>query len=330
MKILVTGGLGYIGSHTIVELCKNKSNIVIVDNLSNAKYSVLKSLYKITNISLDFFNYDVTDYEVMEKLFNLFDFDSIIHFAGLKSVSESIENPITYYKNNVLGTIVLTELAIKHKVKQFIFSSSATVYGKQASPLIETMELKRTTNPYGETKAMSERILIDTANANPGFNVTLLRYFNPVGANESGLIGENPIGVPNNLMPYVTKVAKGDLKELSIFGNDYDTPDGTGIRDYIHVVDLAKGHVAALNHMKPGVNIYNLGKGKGVSVLELVKSFECTNGVHVPYKFTERRPGDLAIVYADTSKAKKELNWEAELTIEDMVRDSWNFEKNLK
>lgn len=328
MKILITGCLGFIGSHTIVELSRQKLEIVIVDNLSNSKLEVLTRLKEITDKIIEFYQYNVTDYELMDSLFEQYQFDAIIHFAGLKAVGESVEKPLLYYKNNVLGTIVLSELAVKYKVKHFIFSSSATVYGDNPSPLIETMDLKQTTNPYGETKAMSERILIDTAKANPGFNVTLLRYFNPVGAHKSGLIGENPNGIPNNLMPYVTKVAKGKLKELSIYGDDYDTPDGTGVRDYIHVVDLAKGHVAALKHMKPGVNIYNLGTGKGLSVLEIVHAFEKVNNVKVPYKIVGRRPGDLATVYADVSKAKRDLNWEAELTIEDMVKDAWNFEKN--
>lgn len=328
MKILVTGGLGFIGSHTVIELIKNNHQIVIVDNLMNSKISVLEKLKLITHANIDFFDYDICNKGTLETLFIEYQFDAVLHFAGLKAVGESVEKPLMYYKNNVIGTIELSELVVKYFVKYFIFSSSATVYGNQLSPLFETMELKQTTNPYGETKAMSERILIDTAKANPGFNVTLLRYFNPVGAHESGLIGEDPNGIPNNLMPYVTKVAKGDLKELSIYGNDYDTPDCTGVRDYIHVVDLAKGHVAALNYMKPGLNIYNLGTGKGVSVLEIVNSFEKINHVKVPYKIVGRRPGDLANVYADVSKAKKELHWEAKLTLEDMVRDAWNFEKN--
>lgn len=330
MNILVTGGLGYIGSHTIIELNKQCNNIFIVDNLVNSKVEVLDQLKKITSKTMEYYQHNVTDYQLMESLFVKCHFDIVIHFAGLKAVGESVEKPLLYYKNNVLGTIVLSELSVKYGVKHFIFSSSATVYGNQPSPLLETMELGQTTNPYGETKAMSERILLDTAKANPKLNVTLLRYFNPIGAHESGLIGENPNGIPNNLLPFVTKVAKGELKELNIFGNDYDTPDGTGVRDYIHVVDLAKGHVAALNHMKPGVNIYNLGTGKGTSVLEIVHAFEKVNHIKVPYKIVDRRTGDLASVYADASKAKKELHWEAKLTIEDMVRDAWRFEMNNK
>jgi UDP-glucose 4-epimerase len=328
LKLLVTGGLGYIGSHTSLELHSDQWKIVVVDNLHNSKNEVADKVTALSRSVLDFLMLDATNYSAMEELFALNGFDAIIHFAGYKSVGESVTKPLKYYKNNLLGTIVLSELAVKYSVRHFIFSSSATVYGDQPSPLLETMELKQTTNPYGETKAMSERILIDTAKANPGFNVTLLRYFNPVGAHESGLIGEDPKGIPNNLMPYITKVAKGELEELSIYGNDYHTPDGTGVRDYIHVVDLAKGHVAALNNMKPGVNIYNLGTGKGISVLEIVHAFERVNGVKVPYKFVDRRPGDLATVYADVSKAKRELNWEAKLTLDDMVRDAWNFEKN--
>ncbi|MEC9485513.1 MAG: UDP-glucose 4-epimerase GalE [Candidatus Izemoplasma sp.] len=328
MNILVTGGLGYIGSHTILELDSTKNQVIIVDNLANSKIDVLKIIQQISSQKYDFYKYDVTDYYLIESLFMKYKFDTIMHFAGFKAVGESVQKPLTYYKNNLLGTIILSELAIKYGVEHFIFSSSATVYGDQQSPLFETLDPKKTTNPYGETKAMSERILIDTAIANPGLNVTLLRYFNPVGAHNSGLIGENSNGTPNNLVPYITKVAKGELKELSIFGNDYDTEDGTGVRDYIHVVDLAKAHVAAMEHMKSGVNIYNLGTGKGISVLEMVHAFEKINALKVPFKVVGRRPGDLAVVYADVSKAKKELQWEAKLTLEDMVRDAWNFEKN--
>ena len=327
MKILVTGGLGYIGSHTVVDLIKNDHKIVVVDSLFNSNIKVKDKIERIADNKIDFYQIDVTKKEI-EEVFQKHNFDAVTHFAGLKSVAESVSKPLEYYHNNVLGTINLAKLCIKYNVKQFIFSSSATVYGDQPSPLNEEMELKPTINPYGETKVMSERILMDTAKAIPGFNVTLLRYFNPVGAHNSGLIGEDPNDIPNNLMPYVAKVAKGELEELSVYGNDYDTPDGTGVRDYIHVVDLAKGHIAALNNMKPGVNIYNLGTGKGISVLELVHAFEKVNKVKVPYKIVGRRPGDLAVAYADASKAKKELNWETKLTLEDMVRDAWNFELN--
>lgn len=325
---LVTGGLGYIGSHTIVELAKKECKIVITDNLVNCDITVLDKLKSITKTEIDFYKYDVTNEEEMDELYNKYSFDGIFHFAGLKAVGESVEKPIEYYTNNVIGTLVLAKLAVKHNVNKFIFSSSATVYGDNVSPLHEEMTLKLTTNPYGETKAMSERILKDTAKSNENFNVTLLRYFNPVGAHENGLIGENPKGIPNNLMPYVTRVAKKDLKQLSIFGNDYPTPDGTGVRDYIHVVDLAKGHVAALEHMKKGTNIYNLGTGMGISVLELVEKFKEVNNIDVPYVITERRAGDVASVYANADLAKKDLKWETHLTLEDMVRDSWNFEKN--
>lgn len=328
MKILVAGGMGYIGSHTITELETNKHISVIVDNLCNSKFEVLDKLKNLTKAEYNFYKTDCTNFSSMEEIFKQEQPDAVIHFAGLKAVGESVEKPLEYYRNNILSTIVLAELCIKYNVNKFIFSSSATVYGDQESPLHEGMKLGVTTNPYGETKAMSERILMDTAKANPEFEVTLLRYFNPVGAHESGLLGEDPNGIPNNLMPYVTKVAKGELKELSIYGDDYDTPDGTGVRDYIHVVDLAKGHVAALEHSKPGVNIYNLGTGKGTSVLELVNTFKQVNNVDVPYKIVGRRPGDLAVCYADPSKANKELNWKTDKTIKDMVRDAWNFEKN--
>ena len=254
----------------------------------------------------------------------------MIHFAGLKAVGESVSKPLEYYFNNLVSTMVLSKMCLKYGVGKFVFSSSATVYGDQPSPLKEDMELKKTTNPYGETKAMSERLLTDTSIANPNFAVSLLRYFNPVGAHESGLIGEDPNGIPNNLMPFVTKVAKGQLPKLSVFGNDYNTIDGTGIRDYIHVVDLAKGHVKAIENLKEGVNIYNLGTGRGTSVLELVNAFMKVNNIDVPYEIVGRRPGDIATCFADASKAKKELGWKAELGIDEMVRDAWEFEQNNK
>ena len=271
----------------------------------------------------DFYQVDVTDERHVAKVFQAYDFDGVIHFAGLKAVGESVSMPDVYYMNNIVSTLTLSRLCLKYGVNRFVFSSSATVYGDQPSPLRESMEMKRTTNPYGETKAMSERILSDIAGANPGFAVSLLRYFNPVGAHKSGLIGEDPNGIPNNLMPFVTRVAKGQLKKLSVFGDDYDTVDGTGVRDYIHVVDLAKGHVKALERIKPGVSIHNLGTGKGTSVLELVNAFKMVNGVDVPYEIVGRRAGDVAVCYADPSKAEAELGWKAELTIEDMVRDAW-------
>ena len=254
----------------------------------------------------------------------------MIHFAGLKAVGESVSKPLEYYFNNLVSTMVISKMCLKYGVGKFVFSSSATVYGDQPSPLKEDMELKKTTNPYGETKAMSERLLTDTSIANPNFAVSLLRYFNPVGAHESGLIGEDPNGIPNNLMPFVTKVAKGQLPKLSVFGNDYNTIDGTGIRDYIHVVDLAKGHVKAIENLKDGVNIYNLGTGRGTSVLELVNAFMKVNNIDVPYEIVGRRQGDIATCFADASKAENELGWKAELGIEEMVRDVWEFEQNNK
>jgi len=328
MNILVTGGLGFIGSHTTIELIKNNHTVIIADNLINSKLEVLDKLYTITGIRPTFYQIDVTDEVKVEEIFNNHKIDGVIHFAGLKAVGESVSKPIEYYFNNLVSTMVLSKMCVKHGIGKLVFSSSATVYGDQPSPLKEDMELKKTTNPYGETKAMSERILTDTADANPNFAVSLLRYFNPVGAHESGMIGEDPNGIPNNLMPFVTKVAKGQLEKLSVFGNDYDTIDGTGVRDYIHVVDLAKGHVKAIENLKDGVNIYNLGTGRGTSVLELVNAFMKVNDIDVPYEIVGGRPGDIATCFADASKAEKELGWMAELTIEDMVRDAWRFEQN--
>ena len=328
MKILITGGLGFIGSHTVVELIKNGHTVVMADNLINSKIEVLDKLSCITDIKPTFYQIDVTDETKVEKIFVNHKIDGVIHFAGLKAVGESVSKPLEYYYNNLVSTMVLSKMCVKYGVSKFVFSSSATVYGDQSSPLKEDMELKKTTNPYGETKAMSERILTDTANANDGFAVSLLRYFNPIGAHESGLIGEDPNGIPNNLMPFVTKVAKGQLEKLSVFGNDYDTIDGTGVRDYIHVVDLAKGHVKAIENLKDGVNIYNLGTGRGTSVLELVNAFMDINKIDVPYEIVGRRPGDIATCFADASKAERELNWKAELGIEEMVRDAWKFEQN--
>jgi UDP-glucose 4-epimerase len=327
-KILVTGGTGFIGSHTCVELIQADYDVVIVDNLSNSKADVIDKIEKITGVVAKFYEEDATDYNAMKAIFEKYDFCGIIHFAGYKAVGESVEKPLMYYQNNLKSTMVLAELSKEFDVKTFVFSSSATVYGDNIAPLDESMKLLPTTNPYGETKAMSERILSDFVKANPEFGVTLLRYFNPVGAHESGLIGEAPNGIPNNLMPYVSKVASGELQQLSVFGNDYDTIDGTGVRDYIHVVDLAKGHVAALENQKSGKNVYNLGTGKGTSVLELVHAFEEANSIKIPYKIADRRAGDLAVSYADVSLAEKELSWKAEKTVVDMCRDSWNFEKS--
>ncbi|QNO13312.1 UDP-glucose 4-epimerase GalE [Alkalicella caledoniensis] len=330
MNILVTGGLGFIGSHTVVELIKNNHEVIIADNLINSKIEVLDKLSTITGIKPTFYQIDVTDEANVEEIFNNHKINGVIHFAGLKAVGESVSKPIEYYYNNLVSTMVLSKMCVKYGVGKFVFSSSATVYGDQPSPLKEDMELKKTTNPYGETKAMSERILTDISIANPNFSVSLLRYFNPVGAHESGLIGEDPNGIPNNLMPFVTKVAKGQLQKLSVFGNDYDTIDGTGVRDYIHVVDLAKGHVKAIENLKNGIKIYNLGTGRGTSVLELVNTFMKVNDIIVPYEIVGRRPGDISISFADASKAENNLGWKAELGIDEMVRDAWRFEQNNK
>ncbi|MCR1900054.1 UDP-glucose 4-epimerase GalE [Irregularibacter muris] len=328
MNILVTGGLDFIGSHTTIELIKNNHTVFIADNLINSKIEVLDKLFTIMGIKPTFYQIDAMDEAKLEEIFVKHKIDGVIHFAGLKAVGESVSKPLEYYYNNLVSTVVLSRMCVEYGVRKFVFGSSATVYGDQPSPLKEDMELRETTNPYGETKAMRERILTDTVHANDGFSVSLLRYFNPVGAHESGLIGEDPNGILNNLMPVVTKVAKGQLEKLSVFGNDYDTIDGTGVRDYIHVVDLAKGHVKAIENLKDGVNIYNLGTGRGTSVLELVNSFMKVNDADVPFEIVGRRPGDIAICYADASKAEQELGWKAELGIEEMVRDAWKFEQN--
>ena len=328
MNILVTGGLGFIGSHTVVEMINNGHCVIVADNLINSKIEVLDRIGQITSIKPSFYQIDVTDIIKLEQIFCENKIDGLIHFAGLKAVGESVSKPLDYYYNNIVSTILLCKMCQKYGVKKFVFSSSATVYGNQPSPLREDMELKATTNPYGETKVISERILSDANKADPSFAVSLLRYFNPVGAHKSGLIGEDPNGIPNNLMPFVTKVATGKLKKLKIFGNDYNTIDGTGVRDYIHVVDLAKGHVKAIENLNSGVNVYNLGTGRGTSVLELVNTFIKINKVNVPYEIVARRPGDIDVCYADPSKAEKELGWKAIFGLEEMVRDAWNFENN--
>ncbi len=330
MNILVTGGAGYIGSHTCVELMNNNHSVIIADNLINSKIETIDKIKQITNKDLTFYQLDVTDEQDVESIFSNHQLDGVIHFAGLKAVGESVSKPLEYYYNNLVSTMVLSKMCVKYGVGKFVFSSSATVYGDQPSPLREDMELKITTNPYGETKSMSERILTDTARANNGFSVSLLRYFNPVGAHESGLIGEDPNGIPNNLIPFVTKVAKGQLAKLNVFGNDYDTIDGTGVRDYIHVVDLAKGHVKAIENLNDGVKIYNFGTGRGTSVLELVNAFMKVNNIDIPYEIVGRRPGDIATCFADPSKAEQELGWKSELGIEEMVRDAWKFEQQNK
>ena len=327
MKVLVTGGLGFIGSHTVVQLIERGHEVVIVDNLSNSGEDVLSRIEEITGMKLKLFVEDATDKTSMRKIFEENPYDGVVHFAGFKAVGESIEKPIEYYYNNLVSTMVLSKLCIEFGVEKFVFSSSASVYGPQPSPLSETMELGQRTNPYGETKAMSERILKDVSNAYPGFSVALLRYFNPIGAHESGLLGEDPKGIPNNLMPFITRVATGNLEKLTVFGNDYDTEDGTCVRDYIHVVDIAEGHAVAIEKMKKGVSVYNLGTGKGTSVIELVETFKKVNGVDLPFVIAERRPGDIAVCFADPSKAYKELGWKAERSLEDMVRDAWRFEE---
>lgn len=327
MQILVTGGTGFIGSHTCVALFEAGHSVIIADNLSNSKREVFSYIEQITGQTALFYEVDVTDAAAVEAIFAKHDIDGVIHFAGFKAVGESVEKPLMYYKNNLLSTMVVAEACIKYGVERFVFSSSATVYGDNVVPFEESMTLLPTTNPYGETKAMSERILTDVVQANPNLGVSLLRYFNPVGAHESGLIGEAPNGIPNNLMPYVTQVAKGKLTQLRVFGNDYPTVDGTGVRDYIHVVDLAEGHVAALEQLTAGVHVYNLGTGRGTSVLELVKAFEEANDIQVPYEIVDRRPGDIASCYADATKAEKELGWVAKRDIVSMCRDSWKFEK---
>lgn len=328
MKILVTGGAGYIGAHTCVELLKEGYEVIVADNLSNSRRDVIDKVSEITGRTLTFYEVDVTHEAEVDKIFSLHAIEGVIHFAGLKAVGESVEKPLEYYHNNLLSTMVLAKACLKHDVNRFVFSSSATVYGENTPPFKETMELLPTTSPYGETKVMNERILTDTAKASVTFGVTLLRYFNPIGAHESGLIGENPKGIPNNIMPFITQVAKGIREKLCVYGDDYDTIDGTGIRDYVHVEDLAKGHVKALEHLTPGVHVYNLGTGKGTSVLELIHAFEAVNGVRVPYEICGRRAGDAASYYADASRAESELGWKAEKDLSDMVRDAWRFENN--
>lgn len=328
MNILVSGGAGYIGSHTCVALLQAGHTIVAVDNFYNSKKETIENIKHISKKDFVFYEKDLTDEKAVDEIFKNNKIDGVIHFAAYKSIGESVEKPLMYYYNNLLTTMVLCKACEKYNVKKFVFSSSATVYGDNTVPFVETMKLMPTTNPYGETKVMIERILTDIANANPNLSVALLRYFNPVGAHESGLIGESPNGIPNNLMPYITKVVKGELEKLRVFGNDYPTVDGTGVRDYIHVMDLAEGHVAALENLKEGVHSYNLGTGKGTSVLQLVKAFEEANNIKVPYEILGRRPGDIATCYASTEKAEKELNWKAKRSIVDMCRDAWTYEKN--
>ncbi len=330
-KILVTGGTGYIGSHTIVEFYKKGCEIDVLDNLFNSKITTLNKIEKIAGKKPNFYEIDLLDFEKMDKLFEENDYDLVVHFAGLKAVGESVEKPLKYYENNVGGTINLLKCMKKHGTKKIIFSSSATVYGEQpVTKLDETMLTGAgITNPYGETKFMIEEILKDVAIADSEFQVVILRYFNPVGNHPSGLLGEDPNDIPNNLMPIVMKVSRGEIAELSVYGDDYPTPDGSGVRDYIHVIDLAKGHVAAMDAMKPGVLIYNLGSGKGTSVFEMIAAFEKASGKKLPYKVVGRRAGDLAEIYADPTKAEKELGWKTELTVEDAMRDTMTYLNNL-
>ena len=329
-KILVTGGAGYIGSHTVVELVAAGYEAIIVDDLSNGSVQVLDRLKSITGREISFYQGSVADKGFMNRVFEENHIDAVIHFAAYKAVGESVQEPLKYYENNVGGTIALLEVMKENKVDHIIFSSSATVYGmNNISPLTEDLPTSAT-NPYGYTKLMMEQILTDLARAHSDWSVTNLRYFNPIGAHESGMIGEAPNGIPNNLMPYITQVAVGKLQELSVFGNDYDTHDSTGVRDYIHVVDLAKGHVLALKHNleNKGVAVFNLGTGIGYSVLDMVKVFENVNGVKIPYVIKNRRPGDVATCYADASKANDILGWKAEKTLQDMMRDSWRWQSS--
>lgn len=329
MAILVTGGAGFIGSHTAVELLNSGKDIVIVDNFSNSKPKALEAIKKITGKDFKFYEINYLEREKLEKVFEENKIESVINFAGYKSVGESVAKPLEYYENNVSGCIILLETMKKYNVKKFVFSSSATVYGDpKVVPITEDCQVGGTTNPYGTSKLFIEKILSDLYKSDNTWDICILRYFNPVGSHESGLIGEEPQGIPNNLMPYVARVATGELKELSVFGDDYNTPDGTGVRDYIHVVDLAKGHIYALNKLEKegkGSYIYNLGTGVGYSVLDMVKSFEETTGKKIPYKIVDRRPGDIATCYSDPHKAQEELGWTAEKGIKDMCKDSWNY-----
>ena len=328
-KILVTGGAGYIGSHTIIELYAAGYDVVVVDNLCNSSPESLRRVARITGKEVPFFKVDIRDKEGLGKVLDSRDIYACIHFAGLKAVGESVAKPYEYYENNIGGTLALIDALRSHGCKNIIFSSSATVYGNPAQiPITEECPKGHCTNPYGQTKSMLEEVFMDIQKADPEWNIVLLRYFNPIGAHESGLIGEDPNGIPNNLMPYITQVAVGKRAELGVFGDDYDTPDGTGVRDYIHVVDLAAGHVKALGAIEKGCGlaIYNLGTGHGYSVLDVVKAFEKANGVRVPYSIKPRRPGDIATCYSDPAKAERELGWKARFGIEEMCRDSWHWQ----
>ena len=330
MKILVTGGTGFIGSHTCVELLNAGYDVVIADNLYNSKALVVDRIEKITGKRPAFYQIDVCDKNALNNLFDKENIDAVIHFAGYKAVGESTHKPIEYYANNLNSTLTLCDVMRKHNVKKIVFSSSATVYGDpELVPITEECPLHDATNPYGESKVMQERILTDIYKADPDWNIMLLRYFNPIGAHESGLIGEDPKGIPNNLLPYVAQVAFGRLEKVHVFGNDYDTPDGTGVRDYIHVVDLAKGHIKAIEGMEKmnGINIFNLGTGTGYSVLDIIHTFSKVTGKQIPYVIDPRRPGDIATCYSDPTKAYEQLGWKAEKNLEDMCRDSWNWQQ---
>ena len=326
--ILVTGGAGYIGSHTLIELINNNFKVVAIDDLANSSRESLRRVEQITGHEIPFIEADVRDQSALDDIFTTYDIDSVIHFAGLKAVGESVAKPLEYYDNNLVSTLALLEAMREHNVKQLVFSSSATVYSSPSElPLRETSTVGvGLTNPYGKTKYMIEQIIQDYCAADPEFEATILRYFNPIGAHQSGQIGEDPNGIPNNLLPYVAQVAVGKLQSVGVFGDDYDTPDGTGVRDYIHVVDLARGHVAALQHMKAGDNVYNLGTGSGTSVLEIIKAFSKACGRDLPYEIKPRRAGDIAACYADCSKAERELGWRAELSIEQACADSWRWQ----
>ena len=325
--VLVTGGCGYIGSHTVLELLNKEYQVIVVDNFSNSSFEALKRVQDITGKRVTFYETDIRDEQKMDEIFSVHTVDAVIHFAAFKAVGESCKMPLKYYENNISGTVSLLKVMEKHNVKKIIFSSSATVYGDpERLPLDENCRLS-TTNPYGSTKLMMENIMQDLHKADPAWNIILLRYFNPVGAHESGLIGEDPKGIPNNLMPYVAQVASGKLQKINVFGNDYDTPDGTGVRDYIHVVDLALGHVAAIERcQQSGVHIYNLGTGVGYSVLDMIHAFEKACGKKLPYEICARRPGDIAACYACPDKAKKELGWEAKFGIEEMCLSQWKWQ----
>lgn len=327
MRVLLTGGAGYIGSHTAVELLEAGIDVIVADDFSNSSPKAMERVEKITGKSVKLYEADVADRAAMNKIFAENKIDAVIHFAGYKAVGESTEKPLMYYRNNIDTALTVLEVMAEYGCKKIVFSSSATVYGDPDTvPISEATKKKDCACPYGWTKSMIEQILTDVSTADKDMEVTLLRYFNPVGAHKSGLIGEDPEGIPNNLMPYITQVAVGKLEELSVFGNDYPTPDGTGVRDYLHVVDLAKGHLAALLHSKKGTNIYNLGTGVGYSVLDMVNAFERVNNVKVSYVIAPRREGDIPVCYADPAKAERELNWKAELTLDDMVKDAWNWQ----